>query len=378
MNIKPQTPFPATGYFGPEYFCDREEELAQLIRNIKGGNSTTLIALRRLGKTALIQHLFYTLQSKYLTIYLDILATESLSELLNQLSTSIANQYSEKSPVGKKLWQTIRSFRPVVSYDALNGSPLISIKSSPEESKKSIAEIFSVLEKHSKRVVIAIDEFQQILEYPEKATDAWLRSLIQQLKNVSFIFSGSQQHIMKEMFANPSRPFYRSSQFIKIGKLKEERYRSFIISKFKEHSKSISEETVSEILKWTDLHTYYVQLLCNRVFLASKKVITTEIWKEEAAKILKEQEFVFYGYREMLTRPQWDFLKAVAVEGAVYQPTSSDFISRYGLGNSATVQRSLMSLQRMELIYKENDQDGRNYYGIYDLLFSRWVRRFFE
>ncbi|MFO7844407.1 MAG: ATP-binding protein, partial [Bacteroidales bacterium] len=83
-----------------------------------------------------------------------------------------------------------------------------------------------------------------------------------------------------------------------------------------------------------------VQLLCNRVFLSVGKKVTTESWKEEAARILKEQEFVFFGYREMLTRPQWDLLKAIASEGRVYQPTASAFTGEYSLGNPATVLRS--------------------------------------
>ncbi len=370
----PATPFPATGYFGPEYFCDRKEELEQLIRNIRGGNSTTLIALRRLGKTALIRHLFYHLRSKYITIYLDILPTESISDMLNHLSTAIATRYSENSTVGKKVWHMIRSLRPIISYDGLSGAPLISIKSTPDESRKTIAELFSFLEEQPKPVVIAIDEFQQILEYPEKQTDAWLRSIVQQLKNVCFIFSGSQQHLMTDLFANPERPFFRSTQFIKIGKLREDTYRDFILKKFRKHSKSVSGETVAEMLEWTDLHTYYVQLLCNRVFLSTGNQVTTESWKEEAAKLLKEQEFVFFGYRDMLTKPQWDLLKAIARDGRVYQPTSSDFTARHSLGNPATVLRSLNSLLRMELIYRENDADGNSYYGIYDILFGQWIR----
>jgi AAA+ ATPase superfamily predicted ATPase len=370
---KPKTPFPTTGYYGPSYFCNREKELDRLIRNIHGGHSTTLIALRRLGKTALIRHLFHHLRSEYITIYMDILPTESLSGLLNQLSAAIASAYPEKSTLGKKVWTLIRSLRPMISYDPLSGSPLISIRTTPDESRKSISELFLLLEEQSKPVVIAIDEFQQILEYPEKQTDAWLRSIIQQLKNVSFIFSGSQQHLMTDLFANPERPFFRSAQFMKIGKLDEGVYRDFILKKFRSHSKTITGETVTEMLKWTDLHTYYVQLLCNRVFLSTGKEVTSESWKEEAARILKEQEFVFFGYREMLTKRQWELLKAIAHSDKVYHPTASEFIAAHQLGNSATVLRSLTSLMNMELIYRENDQEGIPYYGIYDVLFGRWV-----
>jgi hypothetical protein len=162
---------------------------------------------------------------------------------------------------------------------------------------------------------------------------------------------------------------------MKIGKFHEQIYRDFILDKFRKHGKAVAEESVEEMLKWTDLHTYCIQLLCNRVFLATGKNVTSESWKEEATKILKEQEFVFFGYREMLTKPQWELLKAIAINGRVYHPTSSEFIAGHGLGNSATVLRSLDSLLRKELIYRENDMDGKSYHGIYDVLFGRWIGR---
>ena len=161
---------------------------------------------------------------------------------------------------------------------------------------------------------------------------------------------------------------------MKIGKLNQEVYGEFIRGQFKNHSRAISREVTDEILNWTDLHTYYVQLLCNRVFLSSAGRITTGSWKEEAAKILKEQEFVFFAYREMLTKPQWELLKAIAGEGKVYQPSSSGFIASYGLGSPATVLRSLKSLQKKELIYREREADS-SYYGVYDVLFRRWVEK---
>ncbi len=370
---KPNTPFPTTGYAGPEYFCDREAELSTLIKNIKGGNSTTVIALRRIGKTSLIRHLFHHLGSDINTVYLDILPTESLSDLLNQFTASVAAALPENNALGKKIWNFIRSLRPTISYDALQGTPIISISSTPDQSKQSIHDLLTILENQSLPTVIAIDEFQQILNYPEKQTEAWLRSIIQRLNNVYFIFSGSQQHLMQEIFTSPARPFFRSSQFLKIEKIPQEIYSKFIAQKFNEHHKTVSTELVDEMLHWADYHTYYVQLLCNRTFLSSAKKIDSGVWKEEANKILKEQEFVFFGYREMLTKPQWNLLKAMAKDGKVFQPSSADFISRHMLGNGATVMRSLKSLQKMEMVHRETNQDGETFYGIYDVLFRRWI-----
>lgn len=367
------TPFPTTGYFGPRYFCDRETEIKSLLRNIRGGNSTTLVALRRIGKTALIKHLQYKLRKEYLNVYVDILSTESMSDLLDKMASAVAAMVPETSTTGKKIWHFLRALRPVVSYDSLSGIPSLTFNLSQDDKVKSIGEIFYFLESLPKPVVFAIDEFQQILNYPEKQVDAWLRTTIQSLQNVVFIFAGSQQHLLEELFANPERPFYRSTQFLKLDKLDRKVYSSYIAQKFREHSRKVDNQTISSILDWTDCYTYYVQLLCNRLYLASEKEIGKDQWKEEALRLLKEQEFVFFSYREGLTKPQWHLLQAIGREGRVEAPTSNAFTTKHKLGNPATVLRSLNSLKKKELIFKETDPDGISWYGVYDLLFRRWV-----
>ena len=239
---------------------------------------------------------------------------------------------------------------------------------------KSIGEIFNFLENQPKPVILAIDEFQQILHYQERNVDAWLRTRIQELQNVRFVFSGSQQHLINELFADPSRPFYRSTQFLKLGKIARENYHNFIAAKFRDHSKQIDDETIASVLDWTMGYTYYVQLLCNRIFLSSGKKVQKDLWKEEAMRLLKEQEFVFYSYRDGLTAAQWNLLKAVAREVEVRAPTSHAFTSSHQLGTSATVLRSLKSLQKKELIFRDADAEGKPFYAVYDVLFSRWIR----
>ncbi|MEN8200964.1 MAG: ATP-binding protein [Bacteroidota bacterium] len=373
--MKPNTPFPTSGYYGPAYFCDREVEVEQLKRNARGGESTTLVALRRMGKTALIRHLQNELKKEYLGVYVDILPTESMNDLLNSLATGIAAMKPEQSSLGSKVWKFLKSLRPVVSYDSLSGTPTLSFNQSPEQGKKSIGELFDFLEDQPDPVILAIDEFQQILSYPESQVDAWLRTRIQELNNVRFIFSGSQQHLINEMFADPSRPFYRSTQFLKLEKINREVYHAFIASKFRRQSVKIGDETIESILDWTEGYTYYVQLLCNRIFLSANGNVHPELWKDEAMRLLKEQEFVFYSYREGLTSNQWQLLKAIGREDQVWEPTSRDFAMRNQLGNSASVIRALKTLQKKELIYRDSGPDGKSFYAVYDVLFKRWISR---
>ena len=215
--------------------------------------------------------------------------------------------------------------------------------------------------------------FSKYLKYPEKNTDAWLRTTIQRLKNVIFIFAGSQQHILNDMFTIPSKPFYNSASLLKINKIDHNKYKVFIKRQFTLNGKDVEDNVIDDILSWADCHTYYVQLICNRIFLTGVNKIENETMKEEAGKLLKEQEPVFYNYRNMLTRPQWNLLKAAALEGELYEPTGMDFILKYSLGNPSTVLRSLEALTRMELIFYDFNKDGKKYHTINDLLFRRWI-----
>jgi len=374
MKNKSLTPFPTTTYYGPEYFCGREKEIQSLINNINSHQSTTLIAIRRMGKTGLIRHLQHNISKDWESIYVDILSTENMNDFLNSLSTAILRSISEKSGIGKKIWNFFKSLSLTFSFDPLSGEPSINFNLKESESKMQIKSIFKLLEDHTKPVLIAIDEFQQITNYPEKNTDAFLRTIIQQLQNVVFIFSGSQQHIMQDLFSNPSKPFFKSTAFLHLTKIDFETYQDFIVRQFLKNKKIISKEVAGEILNWTNVHTYYVQLLCNRVFSNTKKEAVTKTWQLEASKLLKEQEMVFYTYREILTKPQWKLVKAIALEEKVYSITSSVFISNHDLGSSAGVLRSVNSLLKNELINKQFDEKGTLFYSVYDTLFMRWLR----
>lgn len=373
---KPENPFLISGYYSPDYFCDRKDETTRLLSHIQNGQNVTLTSVRRIGKTGLIKHLFYNLPTDWKGVYVDILATENLQEFLSVLTTAILNTVSEKESLGKKIWTFVKSMRPVISFDPLTNLPQASFELRQADIEMHISSIMHFLGKQDFNIVIAIDEFQQITRYPEKNVDAWLRSVIQHMTNVRFIFAGSQQHIVNELFNLPSGPFYRSTAVLSIDKIDQREYRNFIAEWFRRPGRSVSDEIIDDMLRWSCLHTYYVQLICNRVFATGQKKITDSIWKEEAYKLLKEQENIFFNYRSMLTNPQWQLMKAVAHEGVVTAPTSKDFISKYRLGSPSTVLRSLKSLLNNELLYSAFTGNGTVYYSIYDILFRRWTESF--
>ncbi|MDF1576513.1 MAG: hypothetical protein P1P86_15100 [Bacteroidales bacterium] len=65
--------------------------------------------------------------------------------------------------------------------------------------------------------------------------------------------------------------------------------------------------------------------------------------------------------------------KAVARDALVQIPILIDFLSRHGPGTSATVLQSLKTLMKKELVFRDMDAEGSPCYGVYDVLFGRWI-----
>lgn len=366
-----KNPFPTTGYRGAQYFCDREEETSRILNHLNGGETVLLMGVRRLGKTALIHHILGQLPTGWHHVYVDILHTESERDLLNVLATSLLHSIPEKSSFGKQVWTFIKAMRPTLSFDPLSGAPQVSMDVSHPE--KYIRDVFQYLAQSQQPILMVLDEFQQIAFYPEQHTDAWLRGIIQQLSSVRFLFSGSQQHLLNDLFNNPGKPFFKSASPIRIGKIKPEPYREFIARIFRDRKRQIAEEVVDEMLHWTQCHTYYVQLLCNRVYQNGAMRVDSSVWQAEAFRLLEEHAPFFYHYRELLSHHQWSLLKAVGMEFRAYEPTSKAFIARHKLGSPATVLRSLEALLTKDMIYRDQDESGKDFFSIYDVLFHRWL-----
>ncbi|MCL2072982.1 MAG: ATP-binding protein [Marinilabiliaceae bacterium] len=369
-------PFILEPYVCKELFCDREKEVKNLLSNCKNGINTTLISNRRLGKTGLIMRLFDEINQKKLSIfpiYADIYATKNLSDFIKCLTEAILDKYPQKTSFGNRFFKFIKSFRPVFSFDPITGSTQIEINyHSPNEKEQTLRSIFAFLEQQKTKILIAIDEFQQIREYPEKNVEAILRTHIQHLKNIRFIFCGSKKHIMFDIFSNAKNPFYSSTQFLKLGVIQKEKYRHFINSLFEKNKRKIETDALNFILEWTKQHTYYTQALCNQVFAAGTKKIAMQEVKRACKNIFLIYENIFFQYRALLTDNQWKFLIAVAKEKELHKFTASEFLNKHNIGTPANAKRALTALTDKELLCEHDSKEGK-YYTVYDVFLARWL-----
>jgi len=367
-------PFIIKGYGGSNFFCNRKAETEKLLGAIGNQRDVTLISLRKMGKTGLIFHVFDRIRKEksYETIYLDVFHTQNLNGLINQLATSI---FRMKKPFGRRVQDFFSGFRyvrPVISVDGLSGLPTVSLQIADEkEAKTTLEELFKILSErsHTIPVVVAIDEFQQISKYPEKNTEALLRGIIQQMNQVTFIFSGSNKTMLTRMFGDASRPFYQSTEMIFLEEIATGEYTSFITRHFLKNGRAVDTATVADLLLWTRSHTWYLQYACNRIYETGQD-FNDKAKKSVIADILLGFEPFYLEYRSLVTRHQWQLLKAIACSGATSAITSGKFIKQFALTSASTVKRGTDTLSEKEMIYKK---DGK--YFVYDVFFSRWLEQ---
>ena len=369
-----KNPFLAKGYASPALFCDREKETEILLSNIQNGLDTTLISPRKLGKTGLILHTFYKISEQKLPftcIYVDIFATLSLKDFIKTLSEAILAEFPEKTTIGGKFMSLLKGYRPVISYEPTSGMPQVEFNfSSPTEKEYTLKGLFTFLNAQKQHVVLAIDEFQQITEYPETNIEALLRTYTQQMHNISIIYCGSKKSIMAQIFSDAARPFYSSTRQLSLGKIDADKYAAFIREKFR--PATVDDEAMDYILDWTRRHTFYTQSLCNEIFAMRPKVVTIAVARKASREILEKETSNFLQIRDLITDQQWRLLIAVAKEQSVQSVTSADFLAKYQIGSATNARRNLESLTDKELLL-ETITPTQRMYSVYNVFLSRWL-----
>lgn len=361
-----------------EFFCDRQEEQNAMLYDLTNRANITLISPRRYGKTGLIFRVFdeieHTIENTK-CFYVDIYSSHDIDGFISLLTESVMKVLSKKRLI-ERFFNIIGAIRPTLSYDPFTNSTQVSYTFSSEVQKRqTLKSIFEFLDSQDYQSIIAIDEFQQIREYDNgDDMEAILRTYIQPLKNVHFVFCGSKKHIMTEMFTDARRPFYESTQCLHLKSIDHDIYKDFIIHNFKKGNIIISNDIVEMILDWTYGHTFYTQTLCHYLYRKCRKEVKMEDFYDITSMLLRQREDTFLEQRNLITKGQWQFLKAVAKEGILTKPTSSAFLQKYNFGGASIVTRMLNALIEKELILSTATAEG-NTYRVYNVFLSRWLEK---
>lgn len=366
-------PFLIYGYEGTEYFCDRKEETEDIIESLKNGCNLTLMSPRRYGKTGLIHNVFQRVKEHgddVTCFYVDIYATHSLSDFVQALGKAVVGKLDTTlQKVEGLLSKVFRYSQITMEPNLATGMPQFALSFQPQYAESTLEDIFNYIEQSGRKCYIALDEFQQVIEYQENNVEALLRTYSQRTHNVHFIFAGSKQHIMAEMFNSPRHPFYRSTEKMNLGTLTEHVYYEFATEKLSKKGITISAEEFHHIYELVDGVTWYLQAIMNRLYRLENQEITEVTWRKVISRIIAREEEDYKRLYHLLTVNQASLLLAVAREGIVEEPMSGVFIKRNNLKSPSSIQRALQYLTDEEYLYHTDKG-----YIVYDRFFGIWLK----
>jgi len=339
-----------------KWFTDREDDANRLSSNFLYGINTILISPRRWGKTSLVLKVAKRISNKNLKIVnFDIFSCRSAEDFYRLFAKEIIRQTSNKwDEWSENVRRFLSALSPTISFgnDPINDFSVsfnVSDKSLINEEVLNLP--FKIARKKRIRIVVCIDEFQQIMEFPDhKNFQKQLRSAWQlQAQNVSYCLYGSKKHLMYALFSKQSMPFYKFGDVFFLQKISVEHWIPYIQQRFEETGKFISAELANKICETVENHSSYVQQLSWLVWTRTEKITTENDFNDAKTDLLNQNSILFQNYMEGLTALQLNFLQAIA-NGIYDRFSRNEIIAKYKLGTSANISRVKKSLEKKEII----------------------------
>lgn len=356
-------------------FCDRSQELSQLVSYAKGKANVVLYSPRRYGKTSLARRIQKRLSDEgAVAIFADLFGITSIEDVAARLAKAVFEITKSKDSLFKTAIKAITSFRPVLKPDETGGVELTIEQSQTRKSglellENTMSSIGDFIESSRKLVHIALDEFQEVTELKESAKiEGAMRSHIQRYK-ASCFFIGSRRRLLLAMFNDSHRPFFQSAINYELKVLPHEELVKFISDLFQSAGKSCSLEKAASISGIVFQHPYYSQKLSFFVYETSEKIVEDDDIKSAYEMLIESERPLFEAIVQGLAPKQIALLKAIARE-TTRSVFSIDYMKRHDIGSTGGAQGALKRLTILDLI--EQDQD--KYWKVVDPVFTVWLK----
>ncbi|MCP5207580.1 MAG: ATP-binding protein [Hahellaceae bacterium] len=353
--------FPLDIAKGPA-FCNREKERALLKNNIDKNTHTIIYAPRRYGKTSLVLKACDEMEKTSVAIShldVDLMWVTSIEDVLHlilketsQLLSRIIPKYEQAllllKDIGKHVEASVSLSNNGVKLD------LKAAESTPDTLIDALNLIDSVAAKKKRKVVIFLDEFQQISELPERvAVESAFRSAAQKATHTTYIFSGSNRHMLAMMFEDKSRPLYHMCDQLNLKRISAERYLEHINNAAKMHwKKDLCNDVLSAILDLTRRHPYYVNSLCRLLFQQEQPPTTEQVSAAWCHYVNREEKRFLAEFRQ-LSNVQRKLLHGLCVH-PTSQPTSAEFLRKANVKHGS-VNKALDKLYTLDMIHQSDN-----------------------
>lgn len=339
-----------------EDFTDRVEDTEKLKNNFRGLVNTIIISPRRWGKTSLVNHALEQMgdDKEYLVCKVDIFNCRTEAQFyqtyVNAILKASCSKMEEFIEAAKKY---VGSFGPKLTLSDSSMQYELALGVDFKDKQYSYDEILDLPQKialeKGKKFFVCIDEFQNVSSYDDSlGFQRKLRSHWQTHNRVGYCMFGSKRHMLLDIFSNYEMPFYKFGDIMFLDKIGEEDWVKFIVSRFADTGKKISETVARLITQKVDCHPYYVQQLSQLAWLRTQKSCKKYIVDEAFESLVGQLSLLFSNLVDSLTAKQISFLQAVAYGEKNF--SSREVLTKYQLGTSANIKNLKKAMQDKDLI----------------------------
>jgi hypothetical protein len=369
-----QTPFTFGRVPGVDDFVDRESERQTLARNFNALVNTVVISPRRWGKTSLVEYAareVMTANKRTKVVLIDTFSARNEAEFYAALATGVLKATGSKfaelvDDVGKFLSHlrpkvtlspdTHAEFTLDLDWDEARANP---------DDILDLAEHLAVSKKL--KLVVCIDEFQAVAEYPESLSfQRKLRAHWQRHSHVAYCLYGSRRHMLLDIFTDADKPFYRFGDVFQLGKISNPIWADFVVKRFSETGKAIGHDDASLLAALVDNHPYYVQQLAQQTWFRTTKWADAQTVRDSLDGLRDQLGLQFVYLIGTLSDRQVRLLSAIILGETAL--SSRAVIEKFKLGTSASVNQMKDALEKREII---ETIDG--HVELLDPLFKYWL-----
>ncbi len=360
-----------------EYYLPRLE-LSQIIAQfLENRIHVVLIGPRRFGKTSFVWNLLNELEQKsYVCLFVDIFNITSHRDFLQQILRALESKKTLWKSL-KKMMKKISQLKLSAEFDPTTGRPTLGLtidKFSDKDVKDSIQDVLSGLSQLGENVILAIDEFQKISEIDDQGwLEATLRTHMQQLRNTSFLFTGSRKSLIYDMLNNPTRPLYRSCQSLEFPSFGEE-FTDWIVQRFSQVEIKCEHAAIQHLRQLVQDTPNYVQMVCYHLFTKGIHDITTEEVKTILPMIVRQNAYAYQTLLNSLTLTQQRALRLAAKENK--RIFHKEILEKYEITSGPALASAIKSLKEKGLLDEEVNHRGAVVFD--DPLFALWLKTAFE
>ncbi len=369
-TVATKNPFRFGNPVAGDYYLPRADLARTVQQFLQNRIHLVLIGPRRFGKTSFVTNLLGDFDREgYTTFFVDIFNITSHKDFLNQLLRAL----NPKKSWSQKFIEKIPSLKPKISLDidqqTGEQSFGLSLENTSEKDVKNIIQdVLGDLEKLGENVLVVIDEFQKVTEIEDEGwLEATLRTFMQQLKNTSFLFTGSRKSIIYDMLNNHTRPFYRSCQSIEFPSFGNE-FTDWILQRFNSIGISGDADTIKHLRNLVQDTPNYVQMVCFHLVARGVTHIDIPIVERTLALVVKQNSYAYQTLLSSLTSTQQRALRLAANEPK--HIFAKDNLKKYEISSPPALSSAIKSLKDKNIL----EASSRGQIIFDDPLLAIWLR----